>query len=181
MTERRPEFVRFAIALAVPLVVLLLLIGRGELITHSGTKWRVRITGYDPRDLVHGHYLRYQLSWLWSDGDDEAERSSRRSRQRPREPDSFFCLNHGSDTRKPPEPRVSLVSRDERSGCQSSFPVEIEERLDRFYIPEGKGAAFERAVRNETCYVVLAVTRTGQVVVEDLLVGDTSWRKAIKD
>lgn len=179
MTERRPEFVRFAIALAVPIVVLLLLIGRGELITHSGTKWRVRITGYDPRDLVHGHYLRYQLSWIWSDSDEESERSRRRTRTR--EPGSFFCLNTGTDERRPPEPRVSLVSSDDRSGCKSSFPVETEDRLDRFYIPEGKGAAFERAVRNETCYVVLAVTRTGQVVVEDLLVGDTSWRRAIKD
>lgn len=179
MTERRPEFVRFAIALAVPLVVLLLLIGRGELITQSGTKWRVRITGYDPRDLVHGHYLRYQLSWIWADSDGESERTSRRLR--PRDPDFFFCLNPGTDERRPPEPRISMVSRDERSGCKSSFPVEIEERLNRFYIPEGKGAAFESAVRNETCYVVLAVSRTGQVVVEDLLVGDTSWRKAIKD
>jgi uncharacterized membrane-anchored protein len=173
VTERRPELVRFAIALLIPLAVLLLLIGRGELITRSGMKWRVRITGYDPRDLVHGHYLRYQLSWRWADRDG--------SQLPQREPDSVFCLNLDGDGGRMPEPKVTLVPREERSGCKSWFPVETEERLNRFFIPEGKGRAFENAVRSETCYVVLAVSRTGQVVVEDLLIKDTSWRDALKD
>jgi uncharacterized membrane-anchored protein len=170
MTSRRPELVRFAIALALPLIVLVLLIGRGEYISRSGHKWRVRISGYDPRDLVHGHYLRYRINWSWSSGE-PSERDS----------DAVFCLNRGGDQTRLPEPTVELVPRSQRSSCRSWFPHETEESLRRFYIPEDKGLAFERAVREETCYIVLAVSPTGQVVVEDLLIKDTSWRNVLRD
>lgn len=169
---RRTELVRFAIALALPLLVLLFLIGRGEFISRSGQKWRVRITGYDPRDLVHGQYLRYRLQWVW-------ERSEPDRGNLP--DDAIYCLTTPTNGRRPPEPTVDVVPRSDRARCRSWFPVETEERLNRFYIPEGKGSAFERAVRNETCYVVLAISRTGQVVVEDLLINDTSWRQVLRD
>lgn len=29
----------------------------------SGTEIRVSITGYDPRDLLSGHYIRYRIDW----------------------------------------------------------------------------------------------------------------------
>ncbi|MFO0575892.1 MAG: GDYXXLXY domain-containing protein [Polyangia bacterium] len=170
MTSRRPELVRFAIALLLPLVVLVLLIGRGEYISRSGQKWRVRISGYDPRDLVHGHYLRYRLNWTWNTSE-PSERDS----------DAVFCLNREGDKRAIPEPTVDLVPRSRRSSCRSWFPHQTEADLRRFYIPEDKGQAFERAVRDETCFIVLAVSPTGQVVVEDLLINDSSWRSVLRD
>ena len=29
----------------------------------SGTEIKVAITGYDPRDLLSGHYIRYRINW----------------------------------------------------------------------------------------------------------------------
>ena len=33
----------------------------------SGTEITVRITGYDPRDLLSGHYIRYRIDWNKTD------------------------------------------------------------------------------------------------------------------
>lgn len=46
--------------------------------------------------------------------------------------------------------------------CRSFFPQKTESSLRRFYIAEDKAAAFERVVRNETCYILLAVSPTGR-------------------
>jgi hypothetical protein len=55
------------------LVLLLPLIGLGGLWgwTHDraqqGTIWEVPVTGYDPADLLRGHYIRYRYQWPGSD------------------------------------------------------------------------------------------------------------------
>ena len=30
---------------------------------HTGTLWRIPITGYDPRDILRGHYLQFRYEW----------------------------------------------------------------------------------------------------------------------
>jgi hypothetical protein len=51
------------LALALPLVGLALLWGWSDWRTRQGTDWEVRITGYDPRDLLRGHYVLYRYEW----------------------------------------------------------------------------------------------------------------------
>ena len=50
-------------ALLLPIVAFLGLVGRAELLRASGPVFHVAIAGYDPRDLLQGHYLRYRLQW----------------------------------------------------------------------------------------------------------------------
>jgi uncharacterized membrane-anchored protein len=52
--------------LIVPVVVIALLMVRAEYKAGQGQMYRVSVEGYDPRDLVHGHYLaiRYNLTPL---------------------------------------------------------------------------------------------------------------------
>jgi len=48
-----------------------------EMESHEGVEWDVPIAGYDPRDLLRGHYVQYRYDWpgLQSDEDNGAFRS----------------------------------------------------------------------------------------------------------
>lgn len=49
------------LAVAVPLLVMAGWTLKHVLHTSTGTKVRLAVTGYDPRDLLAGHYLRYAV------------------------------------------------------------------------------------------------------------------------
>ena len=46
---------------AVPLIVILIGIARAEHHLATSETWLVDVEGYDPRDLLHGRYLQFQL------------------------------------------------------------------------------------------------------------------------
>ena len=54
-----------AAALALPLLALAALIGEQEAMLAGAAVVNVPVRGYDPRDLLHGHYIRGQLDWEW--------------------------------------------------------------------------------------------------------------------
>lgn len=50
-------------ALALPVAVLGAMVGDAERTIAKAPVMRVAIRGYDPRDMLRGHYLRYQFDW----------------------------------------------------------------------------------------------------------------------
>lgn len=51
-------------ALVFPIVVLAAVAGNASLQQNVGQHmWRVKISAYDPRDLLYGHYLTYRYDW----------------------------------------------------------------------------------------------------------------------
>lgn len=50
-------------ALALPLVGLGALWLTTDRASRQGTEWDVPIEGYDPRDLLQGHYVQFQYDW----------------------------------------------------------------------------------------------------------------------
>jgi hypothetical protein len=54
-----------AAALTLPLLALATLIGRQEAMLAGAAVVNVPVRGYDPRDLLHGHYIQGQLDWKW--------------------------------------------------------------------------------------------------------------------
>jgi hypothetical protein len=59
--ERRSIFL--AAALALPIVGLISAWGITHRKAQMGTDWEVPISGYDPRDLLRGHYITFQYDW----------------------------------------------------------------------------------------------------------------------
>lgn len=49
--------------LALPLLGLAALWGWTDHRTQQGTEWEVPVQGYDPRDLLSGHYITYRYEW----------------------------------------------------------------------------------------------------------------------
>ncbi|MDE2412719.1 MAG: GDYXXLXY domain-containing protein [Sphingomonadales bacterium] len=53
----------FAAALAIPLLGLGGMWLSADRLSRQGTEWDVPIQGYDPRDLLQGHYVQFQYEW----------------------------------------------------------------------------------------------------------------------
>ena len=49
--------------LALPLVGLVWIWSTTRHAAQAGVEWEVSVTGYDPRDLLRGHYIRYAYAW----------------------------------------------------------------------------------------------------------------------
>jgi len=58
----RPAW-RVLALVAWPLLGLAGLWGWTELRSREGTEWLVPVSGYDPRDLLRGHYVQFQYDW----------------------------------------------------------------------------------------------------------------------
>lgn len=59
-------------ALALPLLGLGGLWLSTEQMSRHGTEWDVPVRGYDPRDLLQGHYVQFQYDWPGLTGADSA-------------------------------------------------------------------------------------------------------------
>jgi hypothetical protein len=163
-------------ALLLPIVALMLLVARAEYVVRSGRRWQVRITGYDPRDIVSGQFLRYRIAWDWEGGAEPRLASC---------PDGAcaLCLNRRpGDSAAIPEPRVRRAASSDVGGCDSFFPTEAEEKLHRYYIPEGMGGKLEEALRDRSRQVSLqlSISRAGKVAVTELLIDGAPWRERLK-
>jgi hypothetical protein len=51
------------LALLLPLAGLALIWLQTERESHQGSEWDVPIAGYDPRDLLRGHYVQFRYDW----------------------------------------------------------------------------------------------------------------------
>jgi hypothetical protein len=73
-------FMRVLAIVILPLAGLAALWAQSEYLSHQGTDWEVPIQGYDPRDLLRGHYVEFTYDWpireedIESDEDDPSDR-----------------------------------------------------------------------------------------------------------
>lgn len=66
MTGRLPVRWLLAGALLVPLVALAFSWVSTHRMAQQGTEWLIPVRGYDPRDLLRGHYVQYSYEWPWA-------------------------------------------------------------------------------------------------------------------
>jgi uncharacterized membrane-anchored protein len=135
-------------------------IGHQEMAVRSGPEVRLPIEGYDPRDPISGHYLRFRLL---------AERE-------------------GADL-KPPEPgpvELCLVeeeglvhARALRTGDQANCPLFLAGTFDsyrvnlgveRFYVDERAETEIGRVTAGPQTYLVARVDAEGRVHPTDLVI-----------
>ncbi|NQX93458.1 MAG: GDYXXLXY domain-containing protein, partial [Erythrobacter sp.] len=55
--------VRALFVLVVPIAGLAALWVSSENLSRQGTDWEVAVEGYDPRDLLRGHYVEFRYDW----------------------------------------------------------------------------------------------------------------------
>lgn len=152
-----------ALAVTLPLLAIVLGIVQAERFRGRARDFVFEIGGYDPRDLLRGHYLQFRLLV-----DPLPEREA--------------CVGDGCClclTRR----EAGAVSGVElarcataRAECDGALPAAIVGTPQRFYVPEDRAAELERDLRNaaerHAARAVLAVDGDGVAHVVGLLIDD---------
>lgn len=151
-----------ALAVALPLLAIVLGIVRAERFLGRTRDFVLEMGGYDPRDLLRGHYLQFQLRV-----DPLAERE-------PCDPQAgetcCLCLTAaGSGAVSPAERATCDTARD---ACDGMLPLAVLSRAYRFYVPEARATELEEQLRDamprRAAHAVLAIAPDGTMRVREL-------------
>ena len=153
------------LAVALPIVTVCLLIVRAELNVNSGSEWELSIEGYDPRDILRGHYLRFQVDYHLNEADEGCLGQAT----------CCLCLTDVGE-------RIPSVRSEDCNlaiaQCDSIIRSEFERSLNRFYIPEDFARHAEslliEAQQNANAYLKVSISEGGKPVIKDLLIGSES-------
>jgi hypothetical protein len=175
-------------AALLPLFGLSAMVLRAELAVRRGSTIRVAIRGYDPRDLLHGQYLRYQFDFDWASGDTCDETTIGDASPSDRSavladtrlvPGCCLCLmQHPGST----YPKVRQVPcADPRKHCTGWLrSADVQPPL-RYFIPEASAAHLENALAKHQASVEIVTSRAGDLVVGSLLLDGRPWRSVFDD
>ena len=150
------------LALMLPILLLVFMVGRAEWqLAHSDT-WFFSIQGYDPRDLLRGHYMRFQLDVAPDETLEECDIA---------DSDCCYCLVDRGRF----EAHVTLATCETaRLTCEDYVQTQPLHSLDRFYIPETGRRELETRLREAAiagkAHLAVAVDRAGQSMIEGLWV-----------
>jgi len=122
--------------------------------THSaakmGTDWDIPVRGYDPRDLLRGHYIEFEYDWPGIE-DDESGEGRRQSHRtgfahalciKGTAPNITSVSKIRSDRTSEPE-CTSIVRAD-----KWSEEYDYSMTRDRLFIPQTKGKALDKKLRD---------------------------------
>lgn len=145
-------------------------IGREEIARRMGTEVRLPVVGYDPRDLLSGHYIRFQLVAVREAEALDASAAATDD-DRPHVGRRAYCLEvragglaHVARRREPSDDCPLYVSggRDK----YASFDLGV----DRFYVDERRRAEVAGIPASDDTYLLARVFDEGRVHPVDLVV-----------
>lgn len=161
------------IALCTPILVLLILTFYKKYILTVGQPVTLQITGYDPRDLLSGHYLIYRVDYGVKYKCDyrrySVNQKANKRLERLSNYPAYMCLENKTFTRRfPHECGLLIKGRCERGQFKAG--------IERFYIPESDAPRLDKLVRAKKASIVLSVMRDGRAQIKDLLIEGKSWK-----
>ncbi|MGQ0445299.1 MAG: GDYXXLXY domain-containing protein [Beijerinckiaceae bacterium] len=154
-----------ALVLLLPLLVLGGIVAKNERDIASAKTWRVKITGYDPRDLLYGHYLNFRFDWgtTLTRGSCAAEQSC------------CLCLDAQDGTTSPLASRKTCEAA---AQCASHIPMPDGANKDafnpegaqRYFIPESAATQLNMLLANRqyNLQADVKIAPSGQHVLGDL-------------
>ncbi|MEY4640343.1 MAG: hypothetical protein RLZZ227_337 [Pseudomonadota bacterium] len=165
--------------LLVPMLVLGGMSLLHEYKRNTGTAWTVPILGYDPRDLLSGHYLQFQYAWNFAPGAAAGTCSGE---------ECALCTQQAGVL----NPEVSLVPlADAPAACASFIAGSVPgadlffisgatDNLQRYYIPESEADRLQQLLMPNTTdtgleelpqfSLGLRVTSAGRAYIEAMYV-----------
>jgi uncharacterized membrane-anchored protein len=156
-----PKLTRLALAL--PLLVIAIAIARAELFVRDAAVLSLPITGYDPRDLLQGHYLQFQLVL-------DPEHTEEREACDVSQQECCWCLTPVQDA---PSSRAERATcRTARELCEGALTLTAASKPYRFYVPETHAASMERELIEARtagdAYATFAIDQEGAARVIEL-------------
>lgn len=161
------NFLRIA-ALVLPLAVLGGIAIKGHINHNTGQIWEISIKGYDPRDLLFGHYLTFRYDW----NPPQLTNGFLSSKQ-------CVCLQKNGDDFKAPKATTFSCNAETYPKCDAV--VSNIERNGKYFIPEknannlnyllsgGKRELYAKLrVRDDGGYSLIGITVDGQDLIDYL-------------
>lgn len=160
------------LCLALPFVAMLGMVALNHNNVHGYDEYRFQIEGYDPRDLLKGHFLIFRYKWPVGTVNRFDDSSY------PRTGKVCACISGESHN-----PRVQFDSCTaqgkphcaatvEVSGWASGTGLQPPEALRQFYIPEQEAPMLEKALRSgkRTFEVSLVPRGRGEAQLKELYI-----------
>jgi hypothetical protein len=188
-----PRHLRTALVFSVLILsslCLTLLAGYTAFSKRSAPSFILPIRGYDPRDLIHGHYLQFRINWPWAD-----KNAFACDTQNPE--NCRVCLQAQNDT-MPYQTNIRLVKVEDTSSCtayldgisyiyqdQKSNPdnhiLSLREAPSRFFVDERHGPELDAIFRDDpTIFSILVKIHNDQITLEQLLIEGIDYRDYLK-
>ena len=150
-----------ALAIALPLALLAANATWHLYKLSQGVEIRLPIQGFDPRDLLSGHYLIYQVDYGLGD----------------------FCPPTTHSQRQPHTLCLYPKQSDATADCATALKGfcsndGFKAGIERFYIPEQYAAPLDQAIRGQKGEIVIMV-KDGKASVKDLLIEGKPWLEFI--
>lgn len=150
---------KYIVAFFLPFLSLVLLSVYKQVQISTGTDVTLPIRGYDPRDLLSGHYLTFSVDF---------ELPELCKNQKPEE--RYVCINPRFESVNPPEDCSLFI----RGVCKwGRFDTGVE----RYYVPEKDALLLERLVTDKQASIVLSVGRDGTPRIKELLLNGKPWKE----
>jgi len=158
-------------AVLIPFILLCLLIIRAEFHISQGKEWKFQVQGYDPRDLLRGHYLRFNLRYNWAEGNSQCENVN----------DCCLCLSDIGEI----APKVQKTSCEvAQNQCDGFISGEFEQSLNRYYIPENYAVQAEQILRDartgNDAFLSVSINSQGEPLITDMIIRGESLNELIK-
>jgi len=150
------------VTLMIPILALLGLTTSKISNLFMGREVELPIVGFDPRDLLSGHYLVYRVDYGVAN-----------LCATPEEAPGFVCLDNRTFTQDKPDGCSLFI----KGSCNH---LRFEAGIERFYIPEEKAAMLDQIVRGKQASIVISITGAGHAQVKNLLVNGKPWEEAEK-
>ena len=152
------------VALAVPILALAASAYLKNVQRNTGVEVVLPIKGFDPRDLLSGHYLIYRVDYGVAGGCDKQQGQA------------SVCLRPQRvlypTAELPPDCTLFIHGQ-----CDNGV---FSAGIERFYIPEEYAQVLEDKVRDQQGELVLAVDSQGNAAIRDLLIGGKPWKEAVQ-
>lgn len=147
-------------ALIFPVIILGALVAYKQFIFSEGQEIVLPIKGYDPRDLLSGHYLIYRVQY----GVEGICANSNQGEQ-----EAFVCLETNTFSFEKPSECRELI----QGACISG---EFQAGIERFYVPEEKARQLESKIMEKSASISISILPSGKAQVKDLFFDGKSWR-----
>lgn len=163
---------KLLIAVSIPFVLLCLLIIRAEIHINQGQEWQFQVQGYDPRDLLRGHYLQFNLRHDW--GSESGRTCSDAN-------DCCLCLTDVGN-RVPKVKKTSCETA--QTQCDGYMRDKFVRGLNRYYIPENQAAHAEKILQdagtNNEAFLSVSINSKGEAQITDMMIQGKSLDELIK-
>lgn len=151
---------RWIMAVLLPIAILGSLVARNEWLYRHAEEVVLPISGYDPRDILAGHYLTYQVEYGVPT---PCQSNSRRSQGT-----LYMCLKPAKVIRDPRD--LENCSLYIRGHCQwNRFVAGIE----RYYVPEAEAENLDKLIRKGQVKLVVRVSPNGHARAARLVVEES--------